>query len=83
MKKNNEEKIYVKKIKKGRKKRGNERWHREESCEKKVEKRQKRDRKRRRERTEEPVGTPPLELQEEGSVDESNPFEKQSNSVCS
>ena len=47
MKKNNEEKIYVKKIKKGRKKRGNERWHREESCVRKSRKETKKERKRR------------------------------------
>ena len=54
---------------------------------KNVRKKQKRDKKERkeekREKTEEPVGTPPLELEEGGPIDEFNPLEKQSNSVCS
>ena len=54
---------------------------------KNVRKKQKRDKKERkeekREKTEEPVGTPPLELEEGGPIDEFNPLQKQSNSVCS
>ena len=54
---------------------------------KNVRKKQKRDKKERkeekREKTEEPVGTPPLELEEGGPIDEFNPLEKQSNSMCS
>ena len=32
---------------------------------------------------EEPVGTPPSELEEGGPINEFNPLQKQSNSVCS
>ena len=76
MKKNNGEKYICRKKIIERKKR-----KREMASRRKVV-RKKRG-KRRRENTEEPVGTPPLELEEGGPIDEFNPLEKQSNSVCS